>query len=208
MDTIKNLEQLSLMLKGSYQDIKSCEKDLQELENQNHQVEEKDSLKNFRKRNYVRTVFAYIDGVLFAMKRIILEDISFKTNIVKETNSGFVIEENESKLTPEDIIYLQEYKLEGPNVDNLKEVSMTKSFKANIKFTFRSYEKTRIENYETNFGCKEWKNFQDCIEIRNRITHPKKSQDLEITDAEFNNVKNSYEWFYKILSDLQKQEYN
>jgi hypothetical protein len=46
-------------------------------------------------------------------------------------------------------------------------------FKPLLLFTFRIYGKNHGTDFEPELRDKGWQDFQDCIEIRDRVTHPK-----------------------------------
>ncbi len=204
MNQIENIDQLLEMVGSSIDDVSSCEEDIAKLDdcfslsypdylrpditaNDKKMLEEiKEGIRAFRKRTYIKTAFSYIEGILFAMKRILLE--------------------HSDKLTPKETIKLQEYKIVGPNAENLHEEPIFVRFEDNIKFTFKKYGELRANNYQINFNYKEWEIFIECIKIRNRITHPKHSNDLNVNDDEFNKCRDSYNWFFHILNDLQTHE--
>ncbi|MEO8399017.1 MAG: hypothetical protein ABI550_04280 [Ignavibacteriaceae bacterium] len=200
--TIDSLDQLIDMLGGSISDISFCNEDIEKLgEDFDMRYPDyssaspkikimldniKNDIKLFRKRTYVRTVFSYIEGMLFAMKRILLEDYE--------------------DLNDEDIIKLQEYRLVGANAEKLQKKPVFIDLKENMKFTFDKYGKIRANNYQTDFNSNDWENFKKCIKIRNKITHPKHSDDLIVTDEEYKKVQMAHDWFFKILNKLQKEE--
>ena len=204
MEPIDNIQQILDMVGGSISDVSSCDEDFENIEadfirrypdyiKPDISEEYKTMLENikqdfilFRKRTYVKTVFQYIEGILFAMKRIILEHID--------------------DLKDKDIIRLQEYKLVGPSIDKLKEEPVWLSLEENLRFTFNKYGKVRAKDYQTKLDCTEWDVFKECIKIRNRITHPKLSSDMIISDKEVSEIRASHDWFFKILNELQAHE--
>lgn len=204
MNPIDNIQQIIDMLGGSISDVSFCDEDLKHIESdfirqnpdyvkQDISEEYKTMLENikedftqFRKRTYVKTVFLYFEGILFAMKRIILE--------------------HSSELNDNDIMNLQEYKLIGPSPERLKEVPVWKSFEENVKYTFKKYAEIRTNKFKIKFDCPEWDNFRESIKIRNKVTHPKHSSDLIITDEILEKIRNAHAWFFKIARELQEQE--
>ena len=47
-------------------------------------------------------------------------------------------------------------------------------------------------------GKKQWSEFLESIEIRNRITHPKKATSFLISDNEIEACKNTSSWFNEL----------
>lgn len=204
MKEIRNLDELLDILSKSISDISFCDDDLKNV----HQdfkkkypdyfsksvspkmkgflINIKKDLIQFRRRTYIRTAFAYIEGVLFAMKRILLE--------------------NADKLSIEEVIKLQEYKLEGSDKNHLTKKHIFTSIENNLKFTIRLYEKIRIINYKTDLSNYHWEEFCKAIGVRNKITHPKRGKNLIVTRNELNLVKESYNWFHNCLIKLEQKE--
>ena len=59
-------------------------------------------------------------------------------------------------------------------------------------------------DFELNLQGNGWVRYKKALKIRDRITHPKKIQNLAITDSEFDIVLNAWEWFHKQLNELFK----
>lgn len=204
MNEIEKLDQLIDMLGASISDVESCKEDLKHLDddflvryrNYNNpdllssDKEILDGIKSeylyFRRRNYVKTVFSSIEGILFAMKRILLS--------------------HSKNLSDEEIIKLQEYKLVGPNEINLKKEILFLRTDENVKFVIRTYEKVKTNGVITNLKCDDWEGFRKSIEIRNRITHPKHSKDLLVSEDEMKVIEEAHEWFFKVFHNLQNNE--
>ena len=204
MTSIENINQILEMVGGSISDIDTCKQDLEKLDDyfslcypdylnpnntdqtKKYLEEIKEEIRYFRKRTYVRTAFSYFEGILFAMKQILLD--------------------HSDKLKPNDIIRIQEFKMTGPNADNLEKAPIFVQIKDNMKFTFKKYGELKANNYQIDFECEEWETFKECVRIRNRITHPKHSNDLKVTDEELIKVELSYKWFYQNVNELQRHE--
>lgn len=204
MNEMEKLDQLIDMLGASISDVEACKEDIKHLDkdflqrysdynNPNLLPEEKDILENiksdyiyFRRRNYVKTVFSSIEGILFSMKRILLS--------------------HSKNLTDEEIVKLQEYKLVGPNEHKLKKEIFFLRTDENVKFVIRTYEKVKTKGIVTNLKCNDWERFKKSIEIRNRITHPKHSKDLLISEEEMKIVEQAHDWFFDVFHNLQNNE--
>ena len=53
-------------------------------------------------------------------------------------------------------------------------------------------------------GGNEWKVFQEAVDIRNRVTHPKKPSDLNVTKTDFKKVIRAHDWYVANLRKLSK----
>lgn len=202
MTDLDKLDEVINMLGASISDVESCEEDFKYLDqdfllrfpdykDENLSVEAKKILqeikeyyKFFRRRNFVKTVFSSIEGNLFAMNRILLE---------------------ESNLTDGETIKLQEYEFIGPTEDKLRKKPYFLSMDENVKFVIRTFEKFNPKETSVDFNGDDWNNFKEAVKIRNRITHPKHSSDLLISENEIEIIRNSYHWFYYILNEAKKE---
>lgn len=52
--------------------------------------------------------------------------------------------------------------------------------------------------FTADFGGKEWRDFCDAVATRNRLTHPKTLTDLEVSDAEVDQVLSSFFWILEL----------
>jgi hypothetical protein len=50
------------------------------------------------------------------------------------------------------------------------------------------------KNSELDVGGSEWQSFLEAIKVRNRITHPKKTADLVVSQDDLKNVIKTFEW--------------
>lgn len=53
-------------------------------------------------------------------------------------------------------------------------------------------------NLELRIGATHWDHFGKSIEIRNRITHPKSSNDFRISDEDLQNIREVSSWFWDV----------
>ncbi|MDP4194822.1 MAG: hypothetical protein Q8940_07225 [Bacteroidota bacterium] len=190
MDPLENIDQVLKMIGNSIDDVSRCEYDLLNIDQDfvsrfpdyanpdiSKEAKEiltriKESTKLFRKRTYIRTVFSYFEGIIFAMKRILMQHSeNFKSKDLEKLN-------------------------------DTKKISLDD----NLKYTFKKYCELRTNYFYIDFNCSEWSKFKECIVIRNKITHPKHSDDLCVKDEDLEKVKDAYEWFFNTLVDIQNHE--
>ena len=136
------------------------------------------------RRVFVRSLFAYIEGSCFRMK----QDALFF----------------DDEFTPGEIILLEEKEYSLKNNGNVKERNAHLRSEDNLKFSFMMLAKALGRDFELNLQGNGWVRYQKALKIRDRITHPKKIQNLAITDSEFDIVLDAWEWFHKQLNELFK----
>lgn len=59
-------------------------------------------------------------------------------------------------------------------------------------------------NLELRIGATHWDHFGKSIEIRNRITHPKSSNNFRISDEDLQNIREVSSWFCDVTDALEQ----
>jgi hypothetical protein len=130
------------------------------------------------RRAYVRSVFAFIEGITYRMKR---------------TAAHF------SRLT--DTLQLAELILideRNFDIDDKGEVVARPAFikfKNNVKFSFKVYSKSVGSSFELSLGG-GWQKLLNAVKVRDRLMHPKASSDLEVSDDEVEAANIAFKWFF------------
>ena len=114
------------------------------------------------RRALVRSVFAFVESMLFAMKQEILN-----------TPHGFTIGEFA-------LLRDESYELAENGEARVKTAKLT--LKSNLKFTFASWAKATETTCKLDLSDDGWQNFQAAIKVRDRLMHPKRASDLNVTE--------------------------
>lgn len=136
----------------------------------------------FYRRTLTRTLFAVIEGTVFALKHLILE----------EHRVGLL------DLSPAEYAVLAEESYSLDQKGHIKESIRYPGLRENVKFTFSMYARARSASSGfTKPLAKDprWSNFYEAIKVRNRLTHPKSAEDLIVSDSDWEAVQASEEWF-------------
>jgi hypothetical protein len=134
-------------------------------------------------RQYVRAVFAMIEGVSYVMKQAAK---SFNTKIFSAAELAMLSEES----------YDLNEKGEAYKVKKYQKL------KGNIQFAFAMYAKSIGVIYTLNVQEKGWDSLMRSIKVRDRLMHPKKPGDLDVTDTEFKDVVAAHRWFFQKYAEL------
>jgi len=131
------------------------------------------------RRHYVRAVFAYIEGLGFRLKRVVLARHA----------SGLC------KLLPPEIALLREesYDLDDKGVPHIRAAHL--KLTRNLRFAFEQYAKAYGMAGTLAVDAPGWRALLAAAEIRNRLMHPKSVQDIEVTEDEAKVVKAALDWF-------------
>jgi hypothetical protein len=148
-------------------------------------VETTDS--QFGRRTWLRAFFAFVEGAVYARRRVVLE-------MHNHLHRG---DYSRPSLTHAELMLLEgsDYELE----DNGHVRKRSRGFQPTLKyirFVFDTYFKFYGRPNPIDFGGGGWRRFREAYEVRNRITHPKRLEDLEISDAELAALGSANRWFF------------
>jgi hypothetical protein len=135
----------------------------------------------FASRVFIRSVFASIEGIVFRLKQAALE----------------VAVDIEADLSKPEIALLAEETYElGEKGEPITKTSFLQLQK-NLKFAFHIFARVFDIEYKLKVDDAGWASFLGAIKIRNRITHPKHVQDIEISVKDVEIVSAALMWFTK-----------
>ena len=192
----KTLNDLRQIIRRSMSDIVFCDQDILDLEDNFRLIHKipkggklsetlrqmRRDLIDFRRRNYIKTVFSSFEAIIWGMKNILLE----QKQLIK---------------APKLLIELQGFKLEGPNKKNLTKKPMKTGLEKSIKVTINAFDTFILKGKSHNiFSSDEWEKFKNAIKIRDRITHPKSPKDLKVSVKELELVRDCYYWFFNLTA--------
>jgi hypothetical protein len=132
------------------------------------------------KRNYVRSVFAMVEGGINAICSTILE---------AKDMAGWVLSADEvDTLSDSTFFFNQNAIMTG------KRRRFAPLLKR-IKVAFAISRKMMNEDCGMDFTGKDWNRFRKALEIRHRLSHPKQSIDLEISNGDIALTDAARDWF-------------
>ena len=130
-------------------------------------------------RSFVRSVFAMIEGCVFNLKQTAL-------TLSKHGRGGFIQAE---------LVMLEEVSYDltdkGETKEQVKFIPLTK----NLRFAFTSAARVFQVQFTLVVNDAGWSTFKEALVIRNRITHPKSTNDLKLSDEEIQTVADAGTWF-------------
>jgi hypothetical protein len=144
----------------------------------------------FSRRAYIRSLFSMIEACTWTIKQAVRHELT--TNSTKTISAA-------------------EYALLSDKTFNLKNSGVpeeqTKYLKLadNIKFTFNYTLKAFNIESSLGVGTQAWDSFIAAQKIRDRITHPRKSTDLQISDCEILTCKEVCSWFNSLILNFIKK---
>lgn len=145
----------------------------------------------FYRRTLVRTLFAMVEGAVFALKQEALEQYRI----------------GKLELSPGEHAMLSEVSYSLKKSGAVNESSCYPKLIANIKFTFPICARAWGTLFEFDPPLSKepkWGKFCQAIEIRNRLMHPKSLEDLEVQDSDLTDVLDAASWFSEQLDRLDQ----
>jgi hypothetical protein len=133
------------------------------------------------RRDFVRTAFAAIEGWLWYYKQEVQSTIG--------TVRAFSALE-EAALSETSYLITDTGKLRAQT----RFTAMATMFRFVTRIAEQQYGGPLVD-----FQTSDWKNFNDAIAIRNRITHPKNIPDLTLSERDIMVVKNALLWLVEIV---------
>jgi hypothetical protein len=88
------------------------------------------------------------------------------------------------------------------DLDNRGEIRRTPKFiklPDNLRYTVKLYNRLLHGELELPVGKTEWEVFQKTVAVRNRIMHPKRLSDFDVTEAEAEQARGVSHWFNHML---------
>jgi len=127
----------------------------------------------------VRSLFAYVEGLTYAFKRYALA----------------LHEQREPIFSNAEIALLREVSYDLSDKGEALEQGKFLRFASNLRFAIRAF--ARISAYEAgpDFLGQGWQALRKGIQVRNRITHPKRPDDLTVSDIDLVAVSTGVRWF-------------
>ncbi len=150
-------------------------------------LEEQDT--QFFRRAYIRSLFSSTEGIIWLMKQTCL-----KANPVVGMR----------KIAIADYAILAD---ESYDLKNNGETSVqTKFLKLpdNLRFTVKTVNRLFGAQLDLGVGTTKWENFKKAIEVRNRITHPRNTSEVDISDDEIEMCKEVSSWFNELVHEFMQ----
>ena len=128
------------------------------------------------RRSYVRAVFALIEGSTFAAKQFALDGLPDQFTTAEQA-----------------LLREEEYSLDDQGRARTRTARL--ACRANIRLGFAALAKSCDVDHVPKFGGQGWENLCTAITIRDRLMHPKKIHDLDVTDEDMAVVVSAFQWF-------------
>ena len=133
----------------------------------------------FSRRSYVRTTFAFIEGFTAVLKSGALAEFQAGRATLALAEVALLLEESYSAADDGKALVRGSYL----------------PLAANVRFAFDMFARTHGATETPDFSSDGWRALKDSVRIRNRVTHPKVTGDLHISDDEVKTIDRGWEWY-------------
>lgn len=131
-------------------------------------------------RALIRAIFAFIEGQTYGLKQWALGQYR---------RSGKLAD-------PGELALLEEVAFDLNDKGRVTRRSARIRTVANVRFAFEAFARSFGHPYEFDAEQLGWKAFHDALEVRHRLTHPKRAKDLQVEDEEVVVALAASEWFH------------
>ena len=131
------------------------------------------------RRDLVRTMFAGVEGVTWALKQSAL--LQHRTGQVQ--------------FSAAEQSMLEELVPELDDKGRVIERSARLTFKRNLQFSFLAFAKSEGVEFPLATGENGWEAFQQSLAIRDRLTHPKDVDELQVSDEDLRILDKAAVWW-------------
>jgi hypothetical protein len=133
------------------------------------------SLSQQKRRNLVRAVAAFIEAMLYKIRRLTL-------------TTAPAIEDAALKLA------LSESQIEITDAGHVRQKNLRISTSASFKFTFRAFDSAFKLNCCPDFTEQGYLDVVACFSVRDRLMHPKSEVSVCVSDDEIRGALRGYAW--------------
>jgi hypothetical protein len=142
----------------------------------------------FWRRTFIRSVFALIEGFTYCLKQVALE-----------ASKKFGIELSKSEIA---LLLEESYEVSDKGQAETKPDFI--QLPRNIKFAFNMYSRAYGLNYTLKIDDNGWLSFKEALKVRNRLTHPKSTGDVLVSDQDMLYAESAAMWFVSSSEAIQR----
>src|SRR5262245_42052915 len=151
-----------------------------------------DEPSEFYRRTAVRSTFAFIEGVTFALKQVVLEWLRDNWGM---SPWRFLKPEEMGRLV---LLAEKDYRLNDKGGIEIRSARL--DLPGNLLFTFNTFfDVINKKKSPIDTSGPGWSEFKEAIKIRNRLTHPKVQADVSISPEEVLLVHRVFQWFHDLF---------
>ncbi len=139
----------------------------------------------FAHRTLFRTYFAYVEGLAFQLRQVSLASL-----------------QNTPLLTEGDLALLREQRYQLNHRGQPEERENFQQVLPNLLFSIHCYVKNHGATFQPDIGHHGWECMKNSVAIRDRLTHPKSAEGLEVTEKDVQAFVEGAAWWERTLLDM------
>ena len=143
----------------------------------------------FFARQLIRAAFAYVEAVTFSVK----------------AHSAWQCMERNFPIEPVERYFATDVEFEINEKGQVVERSARISLARNVRFAIMLHERVWITSSKFDPSVGWWSSFREAVRIRDRLTHPKKPGDLDVSPDELLTVITAKGGFEEYLSQSKRK---
>jgi len=172
----------------------------------------------FWRRAFVRAVFAFFEGMIATLKleailthKLLQQSLSEEPLKTVEGKSVWEsLDEHLEKarrganFSPAEMLCLGELAFDLTDNGEIKWKKAKIPLEKDLSFAFRIYAKSFRVEFKLDKGGRGWQKFRTATRIRDRLTHPRRLEDLAVSDEKLQTVEDAVLWIHQQLSAVQE----
>ncbi|HXD34659.1 MAG TPA: hypothetical protein VN643_26295 [Pyrinomonadaceae bacterium] len=178
----------------------------------------------FWRRGFVRATFAFFEGMISTLKgeaitlHVLLQRRLLNQQLsAAEASSLHELYHHMDKIRrgadfePWELLLIQETSYQLTDAGEVKWKKAKLRLDSNLIFCFRMLAKAARVEFELKRDGEGWKDFKTAIGIRDRLTHPRRLEDINVSMSEVETVLKAFNWIHKqhlALREIIKQSYH
>jgi hypothetical protein len=164
------------LLAPLFNDVVKCEELLERSDTQ------------FARRTLVRAAFAFNEGLIYWFKSLVQQGmLADLTNEGLNIQKYILLDDQLPKIGPQGKIEYQESRI---------------PFLTQCAFVLRTAAEQRKLDPKQFFSDNGWNELGKSLKVRHRITHPKKPEDLDVSDEDLRSTSEGHRWLFNCLADV------
>jgi hypothetical protein len=132
----------------------------------------------YAQRALVRAHFALVEGLSFQLRQISIASL-----------------EGTNFLTPVELVLLKEERHSVDEKGRPKTTEQYLPFPQSLLFAIRCYVQIHGADFQPDLGGSGWSAMRKATEIRNKVTHPKSAESLELSDDDLHTFVDAAAWW-------------
>jgi hypothetical protein len=128
------------------------------------------------RRIYVRLFISFVESVVASIKADMLADPPRPLSLSEQA-------------------LLTESAVDVSDTGDIRDRPLLLQIGKNVRFAFKFYAANHNLAFTVDFGGEGWRAFVETVRVRNRITHPKRLEEMSISDDELAVIDRAHDWF-------------